>query len=123
VPSIRFWLILSAAIFAAAALIHFQVLMEGYDDPSAGIAESVIGGVLLLGFVLTLFLAQWTRLIAIIVQVFALLGTFVGLTLLLTVGPSSGLDLTIHLVMVAALAIGLTVAFRSRSPAENAATD
>jgi hypothetical protein len=39
------------------------------------------------------------------------------------VGPSSGLDLAVHLVMIVVLAIGLTVATRSRSPAENTATD
>jgi hypothetical protein len=51
-----------------------------------------------------------------IVQGFALAGTFVGLTLLLTIGPMTGLDVVIHLVMVAVLVIGLVMTWIARHP-------
>jgi hypothetical protein len=40
-------LAMEAAIFFVAALVHFEVLFDGYLDREAGIAETVIGFVLL----------------------------------------------------------------------------
>jgi len=109
---IRLFLALETAIFAIAALIHLEVLFDGYRDPSAAIAESVIGVVLLLGLVVSGLSPAWTRRIGLMVQGFALLGTLVGLTLLLTVGPTTGLDLGIHLVMLIVLVLGLVITLR-----------
>jgi hypothetical protein len=47
----RFFLLLEAVAFAAAALVHFGRLFPGYGHPRAGTAESVIGAVLLAGSV------------------------------------------------------------------------
>jgi hypothetical protein len=51
--------------------------------------------------------------VALVVQGFALAGTFVGLSLLLTVGPITGLDVAIHLVMVAVLVMGLVLTWKA----------
>jgi hypothetical protein len=107
---------LESAIFFVAALIHFEVLLDGYPDREAGIAEMVIGAVLLAGLIYTFMVPDKTRATALIVQGFALAGTFVGLTLLLTVGPITGLDLAIHVLMVVVLVAGLLITWRERPP-------
>ena len=112
VNRIRLFLGLEASIFIAAALIHFEVLLDGYYDREAGIAESVIAAALLAGLLTSLLRPAATRRAGIIAQGFALAGTFVGLTLLFTVGPRTTLDLVIHLVMVAVLVVGLVVTVR-----------
>jgi hypothetical protein len=71
---------LEAAVFIAAALIHFGVVMDGYNDQEAGTAESVLAIVLLAGLLTSLLRPDWTRRAGILVQGFALVGTFVGLT-------------------------------------------
>lgn len=111
--SLRGLLAIEAAAFAAAALIHSGAFRNGVNDPGAAIAESVIGLVLALGLV-----ASWTapgllRPIALGTQAFALLGTFVGLSLLILVGPFSVVELAFHVALVAMLVYGLVVAWRS----------
>lgn len=54
-----------------------------------------------------------TRQAGIIAQGFALAGTFVGVTLLLTVGPRTTLDIVIHLFVVIMLVIGLLITVRA----------
>jgi hypothetical protein len=110
---IRLMLGLETAIFFVAALIHFEALFEGYPDREAGIAESVIGLVLLAGLVYVAMVPKHTRAVALVVQGFALAGTFVGLSLLFTVGPITGLDVAIHLVMVAVLVMGLVLTWKA----------
>lgn len=102
-------------IFLLAALTHFEVLFDGYADRGAGIAESVIGLVLIAGLALVTVRPASARTVGIVVQVFALVGTFVGLTLLVAVGPSTLLDLTFHLVMALVLITGLMVTIRAPS--------
>jgi hypothetical protein len=106
---------LETAIFFVAALIHFEVLVDGYPDREAGIAEMVIGTVLLAGLIYTFLAPEKTRATALIVQGFALAGAFVGLTLLLTVGPATGLDVAIHVLMIVVLVAGLSISWRERS--------
>ena len=113
VNRIRLFLGLEVAVFIAAALIHFGVVMDGYNDQEAGTAESVIAIVLLAGLLTSLLRPDWTRRAGILVQSFALVGTFVGLTLLITLGPRSLLDISIHVVMVVLLVIGLVVTVRT----------
>ena len=102
-------LALAVVIFYVAALIHGEVLGSGYPDQGAAIAETVIGSVLLLGLLLTLATPENTRSVGLVVLGFGLLGTLVGLTLLLTVGPMTGLDLAIHVVMLVVLVVGLVI--------------
>lgn len=112
---IRLWLGMESAIFFVAALIHFEVLADGYPDRDAGIAEMVIGVVLLAGLIYTFLAPDRARTTALIVQGIALGGTFVGLTLLVTVGPATGLDIAIHVVMVVVLVAGLLITGRERA--------
>ena len=119
---IRLFLTWEALIFFTAALIHFGVFFGGYRDQGAGTAEGVIGGVLLLGLILSLIRPDWTPRIGLIVQGFALLGTFVGVTLLLTVGPRMVLDIVIHLVMVVILIVGLVITARARPGLDSGST-
>lgn len=111
---IRLFLLATAAIFAAAALTHFGVLTTGYEHQRAATAETVIGSVLLLGFLLTLVLPGSTRVIALAALAFALLGTLVGVVMVaIGVGPRTGPDIAYHAVMVVALLAGLVVAVRT----------
>lgn len=104
---------MEATIFGVASLIHFEVLFDGYRDNGAGIAEGVIAAVLVVGYGLTLAFPERARVIGIAAQTFALLGTFVGLTLLVVVGPRTTLDVAIHVVMVAVVGLGLIVTVRN----------
>ena len=116
---IRVLLLIEAAAFAAAALVHFGVLIDGYEHDEARIAESVIALVLLAGFALSLLRPAQTREAAIAAQGFALLGTFVGLfTIAIGVGPRTALDVVYHVVIVLVLIWGLRLALRA--PAEGA---
>ncbi len=112
---IRLFLATEATIFAVASLIHFEVLFDGYRDDGAGIAEGVIAAVLVAGYGLTLLFPDRSRAIGIVVQTFALVGTFVGLILLIVVGPRTGLDMAIHVVMVLVVGLGLILTVRNRS--------
>ena len=103
------------APFIAAALTHFGVIAHGYEHQKAGIAETVIGIVLLIGLVLTCLRPQSTRGIGLAAQGFALLGTLVGLfTIAIGVGPRTVPDLTYHVIIVTVLVTGLVVAMRGR---------
>jgi hypothetical protein len=114
--AIRLFVLLEGVAFVAAALIHFGVLFNGYEHQRAGTAESVIGTVLLLGWVSTLVHPRSTRAIGLAVQAFALLGTLVGIfTIAIGVGPRTGPDIAYHLVMVLVLVSGLAVAGRAPS--------
>jgi hypothetical protein len=67
-----------------AALIHFEVILDGYLDREAGTAESIIAVVLLGGLSASLLRFAITRRAGILAQGFALAGTFVGVALLLS---------------------------------------
>lgn len=100
-------------LFALAALVHLGFAGARFQHGEAFIAESVIGAVLLAGWIGNGLLPRKTRLIAIGVQSFALLGTLVGLlTIAIGVGPRTALDLTLHAVMLLLLVSGLVVASR-----------
>ena len=110
---IRRFLLLEGIAFIAACLIHFGLLMHGYEHRWAGMAERAIGIVLLAGFLLTWILPARTRGIGIAVQAFALLGTCVGIyTIAIGIGPRTVPDIAFHVAIVIALTAGLGVAFR-----------
>ena len=111
--TIRLFLFFECVSFIAAALTHFGVLVNGYEHQKAGTAESVIGLVLLAGFVLTWIRPQLTRGIGLAVQGFALLGTLVGIfTIAIGVGPRTVPDIVYHVTIVIVLVSGLVVAAR-----------
>lgn len=110
---IRIVLIVEAAIFALAALAHFGVIASGYEHQRAGIAESVIGAVLLLGAGVSLIWPELTRVAGLAVQGFALLGTLVGVVMVIIgVGPQTTPDIIYHVILVAGLVTGLVLTAR-----------
>lgn len=116
---IRVFLLAEAGAFAAAALVHSGVLVDGYEHDRARVAESVIALVLLAGLALSWVRPARTREAGIVAQGFALLGTLVGvLTIIVGVGPRTAPDVVYHLGIVAVLIWGLTVAVRASTEAE-----
>lgn len=115
---IRAFLLIEATAFAAAALVHSGVLVQGYEHRQARIAESVIAVVLLGGLVVSWARPAWTREAGLAVQAFALLGTLVGLfTIAVGVGPRTAPDIAYHVGIVAVLIWGLLFAVRAPSNA------
>lgn len=116
IQTIRIFLLFQGTLFIAAALTHFGVLLSGYEHQKAGIAESVIGAVLVAGLLLTWIFPASSRTIGLAAQSFALLGTAVGIfTIVIGVGPRTAFDMTLHVCMVAALAVGLFLAARTHA--------
>jgi len=114
-PAARLTTILAVEIllFAGAALIHAGVLIGGYEHGRARTAEGVIAAVLALGLVICLLRPTATRMIALVVQGFALLGTLVGLfTIAVGVGPQTLADKAFHGVLLVVLVAGLVAAWR-----------
>ncbi len=115
--TIRLFLLVEGASFLAAGLIHRGVFITGYAHQQASIAETSIAFVLLVGFGLAWIWAAQTRLIGLVAQAFALLGTLVGVfTIAVGVGPRTVPDIAYHLTILAVLVWGLVVA--ARAPAE-----
>jgi hypothetical protein len=103
-----------AAAFACAALTHFGILIGGYEHRRAGIAESVIGSVLLAGWILILARPAAGRTIGIAVQSCALLGTLVGMfTIAIGIGPRTLPDIAFHMLIVGVLVWGIAAATRA----------
>src|SRR5438046_3209097 len=114
--SIRTSLLLESATFLSAAALHFGALFSGFAHGAAAAAEGVIASVLLGGLLATWIGPRTVRGIALTVQGFALIGTFVGLfTIAIGIGPRTGPDLVIHAIMVIELVWGLVVAGRARA--------
>ena len=114
--AIRFFLLFEAATYVGAALVHFGILIGGYEHRAAGSAESVIAAVLLAGLATTWLAPAVTRGTGLAAQTFALLGTLVGLfTIAIGVGPRTVPDLAYHVSIVAVLIWGLVVAKRTPS--------
>ncbi|HEV8638697.1 MAG TPA: hypothetical protein VG370_31175 [Chloroflexota bacterium] len=112
--TVRVFLLLEGVGFLLAALVHAGVLVGGYEDAGARTAESVIGGVLLVGLALTRLAPARTRMIGVAAQGFALAGTIVGTYLSLAgIGASTVPDRVYHVAILLALVWGLTVAARS----------
>jgi hypothetical protein len=113
--SIRLFLLSEAALFLFASLIHHGVLFHGYKHHEAGIAEGVIGLVLLAGLALTALRPASTRAFGLTSQAFAFLGTCVGIVMVaIGVGPRTGPDIALHVGMIILLIWGLIFTFRAR---------
>ena len=117
--TIRLFLLVEGASFFAAGTIHRGVLITGYAHQQASIAETTIAVVLLIGLGLTWIWPAQTRLIGLVAQAFALLGTLVGVfTIAIGVGPRTAPDIVYHLAVLTVLTWGIAVA--ARTPAETA---
>jgi hypothetical protein len=111
--TIRTFLLLEGVSFLLAALVHAGVLVDGYEDAGARIAESVIGGVLLAGLALTWLAPARTRAFGLAAQGFALAGTTVGTYLSVAgIGASTVPDRVYHVAIWLTLVWGLIVAAR-----------
>jgi hypothetical protein len=112
--TIRIFLLIEAASFIAASLVHAGVLITGYEHQKARIAESVLASTLLAGAALTWVRPAWTRMAGLAAQGFALLGTMVGIfTIVIGIGPRTVPDIAYHIVIVVVLVSGLVVAMRA----------
>jgi hypothetical protein len=101
-------LLLEAAAFFAASLVHSGYLVSGYEHRAARIAESVIAMVLLAGAACVWLRPAWIRKAGLAAQGFALLGTLAGVfTIVVGVGPRTVPDIVYHVVIVIVLAWGL----------------
>jgi hypothetical protein len=115
IQTIRLFMLLEAASFVAASLIHSGVLITGYEHPQARVAEGVIAAVLIAGLALSFLRPAWTRGVGLAAQGFALLGTLVGLfTIAIGVGPRTVPDLVYHGAILAILVWGLIITARAR---------
>ena len=102
--------------FAAAALVHAGVLVDGYEHREAYTAETIIAVVLLAGLLIGGLRPRWAPRVVLAAQAFALLGTLVGVfTIVIGVGPRTVPDVVYHVLMVPVLAWGLWLALRWRS--------
>lgn len=111
---IQAFMMFEAATFIIAALVHFGVLVGGYEHQEAGVAESVIAVVLLGGLVLSWMRPGWTREAGMGAQGFALVGTLVGVfTIVVGIGPRTAPDIAYHIGIVGVLVWGLMVAMRA----------
>jgi len=107
---IRMFLFAEAAAFAIAAIIHAGLPAEEYGHRDAIIFESVLAGILFLGYSLTLYNRSWTRQIGIVFQGIALLGTVVGrFSIIAGAGPTIVFDLVFYRAITAILLWGLIV--------------
>ena len=105
------WMLGEAISYALAALIHAGIVMDGYENTGARIAESLIALALAFGWLIARVRSQWLRPAALWAQGLALFWTMVGvLTIVLGVGPRTIPDIIYHAAIVAALIYGLTVA-------------
>ncbi len=112
--TIRILLLAAAVLFAAAALLHTGLLVDGYEHREARIAESIIATVLLGGLAASFAWPSRTRRAALLAQGFALLGTLVGaVTIVVGVGPRTLPDILLHTAMIVLLLWGLVVAARA----------
>ena len=111
-------LVFEAATYAIASLVHFGVMIHGFEHDRAGTAEAIIAAVLLVGLATTLLRPGWTPSAAFIAQLFALIGTVVGLfSIVVGFGPRTVPDVAYHAAIVVVLLVGLVVSWRSRAGA------
>lgn len=114
-------MLLEAATFAVASLIHFDVALplgfatiHGEPFTGAAIPEAIIAGVLLGGTIAFLANPAGSWGLALITSLFALAGVIVGLSIILRGPVSRPGDLIYHLAILVALllTVGLLIWWR-----------
>src|ERR1700736_5930403 len=105
--TIRLFLLFEAAAFVAAASVHFGLIIAGYEHQKAGVAESVIAAVLIIGLAVTSLDRTWTRRAGLAAKAFALVGTLIGVfTIVIGVGPRTLPDVAYHFAIMAVPHLG-----------------
>jgi hypothetical protein len=113
---IRLFLLFEAVTFVLASLIHFGLLVDGYEHDGARIPEAVIAAVLLIGLGSSLVRPDLTATAGVSAQGLALAGTLLGLFLVaIGVGPRTVPDVIYHIAIIVILAWGLSLAWRARA--------
>jgi len=103
-------LLVEAATFVVASLIHSGVLIAGYEHRKARIAEGVIALVLLTAAISTWIRPASARTPGLAGQAFALLGTLIGVfTITVGVGPRTTPDIAYHIAIVVVLIWALVI--------------
>jgi hypothetical protein len=111
---IRLLLLTEIIVFLAAALMHFGILVKGYEHDKARIAETIIAIILFIGLLIGYIFPARMNKSAIIVQWIALAGTIIGMfTIIIGVGPRSNPDYVFHTIMIFLLIYGLVITKRS----------
>jgi hypothetical protein len=111
-------LLLEAAAYALAALVHFGLLIDGYQHAQARMAETIISLTLLAGLAVATYRPAWTPPAALMAQGLALAGTLVGVfTIMIGIGPRTLPDVVYHAALVAVLLWGLMIASRTATEA------
>ena len=112
--TVRAFLLIEAVAFLVAGAIHSGMFVATDTHYQAATAESIIGVALLVSFGLTWVWSAQARLIGLLAQAFAAIGTMVGLfTIAVGVGPRSVGDIAFHLAVLAVLGWGIVVTARS----------
>jgi hypothetical protein len=114
---IRGFMAFEALTFVIAALIHLAVIaVSGFAHANAGTAESVIAAVLIVGLIATFVMPGNTRIVGLVAQALALIGTLAGLAFIAAgIGPQTIPDIVYHVGIVLVLIWGLVVTWQSRT--------
>ncbi len=111
--TISYFIGFEAVAFFLAALIHKGFFIQGYMHYAAGVAETVITGILVAGLLLSWLQTGWARTLGLAVQGLAFLGTSIGIaTIIIGIGPSTLLDIVYHGLMLAVLGAGIYLAMQ-----------
>ena len=120
--TIRLFLLLEGVSFLIAAAIHSGLMTTVDRNQGATIAESTIGVVLLIGYGLSWLWSAQTLIFGIVAQTFALLGTLIGVyVVLIGVGPNTIPDIIYHFAILAVLVWGLVIVARAPTEAVSSA--
>lgn len=108
---IQAFLLAEGLAFSLVALLHVGLPIDGYEQREAVIFESMLGGFLFLGYMVTRFNSSWTRRTGIASQGLAVLGTvIVRFSIIAGHGSWTIVDLFFYRVITAVLLWGLVVA-------------
>jgi len=122
IATVRLFMIAESVTFLLAASVHRGFLFSGYQHQAASIGESLITLVLFIALLLTWIRPVNTRLLGILGQGFAFLGTLVGVfTIAIGVGPRTVPDVMYHALILAVLAWGLVVTYRASARSDSRA--
>jgi hypothetical protein len=113
---IRTLLAVQIFVFAFAAIAHTGIF-GSRTDPAAAFAEALIAVALAIGLVVSVRTPADSRAAALASQGFALLGTLIGFTLVVFVGPTHAFDVLMHSTMLALLVGGLWVTWQTERSA------
>ncbi len=114
--TVRLFMLVEATSFTVASIIHSGGLVVGYEHYQASVAEGVIATVLFIGLALTFVRPASLRAVGLTAQLFALLGTLVGVfTIAVGIGPRTVPDLVYHAAILGVLVWGLIITMLARS--------